>query len=324
MSRDSRRTRLLLALLLLTSISFITIDYRGGDSSPLNGLRSLAAAVFGPIEKAASAIATPVGDAVDSVTSLGDGKAETARLGKENQELRRQLRTSELARNRAAELDKLLRSAGAGRYRVVPAQVIAIGAAQSFSWTVTIDAGSGDGIKPDMTVINGDGLVGRVKTVGPSTATVLLAIDPESAVGVRLEKSMEVGISKGEGNRDLNLQLLDGQSTVVKGDRLVTFGSRGARPYVPGVPVGEVVKVQSTFGTLTRTATVRPFVDFTALDLVAVVVQPPRTDPRDAVLPPKPAPTPTPTVTVTVTPKPTTKSSSAGRSTPGPPSTAGR
>src|SRR4051794_20310405 len=109
MSRDSRRTRLLLALLLLTSISFITIDYRGGDSSPLNGLRSLAAAVFGPIEKAASAIATPVGDAVDSVTSLGDGKAEAVRLGKENQELRRQLRTSELARNRAAELDKLLR-----------------------------------------------------------------------------------------------------------------------------------------------------------------------------------------------------------------------
>ncbi|MGH8937891.1 MAG: rod shape-determining protein MreC, partial [Actinomycetes bacterium] len=43
-----------------------------------------------------------------------------------------------------------------------------------------------------------------------------------------------------------------------------------------------------------------------ALDLVGVVVQPPRTDPRDAVLPPRPRPgaTPTPTVTVTVTPEP--------------------
>lgn len=307
MNRDTRRTRVLLALLLLTSISLITIDYRGGDNSPLNGLRSVAAAVFGPIEKAASAIADPVASAVESVGSLGDGKDQAARLGKENQALRQQLRTSDLARKRAAELDKLLRTAGAGQYRVVPAQVIAIGSSQSFTWTVTIDAGSSDGIKPDMTVINGDGLVGRVKTVGPTASTVLLAIDPDSAVGVRLERTMEVGISSGQGDRNLNLQLLDGQSSVSKGDRLVTFGSRGARPYVPGVPVGEVVRVESTPGTLTRTATVRPFVDFTALDLVGVVVQPPRTDPRDAVLPPRPTATPVPTVTVTVTPPPVTK-----------------
>lgn len=304
MNRDTRRTRVLLALLLLTSISLITIDYRGGDNSPLNGLRSLAAAVFGPVEKAAAAIADPVSNAVDSVGSLGDGKAEAARLGKENQTLRQQLRTSELARNRAAELDKLLRTAGAGQYKVVPAQVIAIGSAQSFTWTVTIDAGSGDGVKSDMTVINGDGLVGRVKTVGPTTSTVLLAIDPDSAVGVRLERSMEVGISSGEGHANLSLQMLDGQSSVSQGDRLVTFGSRGATPYVPGVPVGEVVSVARTPGTLTRTAKVKPFVDFTALDLVAVVVQPPRADPRDAVLPPRPSATPLPTVTVTVTPPP--------------------
>ena len=129
----------------------------------------------------------------------------------------------------------------------MPAQVIAIGAAQSFSWTVTIDAGTRDGVRRDMTVLNGDGLVGRVKTVGPSTATVLLAIDPESSVGVRLEGSMEVGFTTGQGLADgsaLGLQLLDGQSTVVRGDRLVTFGSQGSTPYVPGVPVGEVLSVQ--------------------------------------------------------------------------------
>ena len=82
---------------------------------------------------------------------------------------------------------------------MLPAQVIAIGSAQTFSWTVTIDAGSSDGIRPDMTVINGDGLVGRVKTVGPTTSTVLLAVDPESSVGVRLEGSMEVGFTTGQG-----------------------------------------------------------------------------------------------------------------------------
>ena len=308
MNRDTRRTRTLLFLLLLTSITLIAVDHRGGDQSPLRGLRSFAAAVFGPVEKAASSIAGPVSRAVDGVGSLGQGKDQAAELGKENEDLRRQLRSSELARNRAAELDDLLHLAGAGGYGVVPAQVIAIGAAQTFSWTVTIDAGRSDGIRPDMTVINGDGLVGRVKTVGPVTATVLLIIDPESAVGIRLEKSMEVGVASGQGgdqDGELGLQLLDAQSTVAKGDRLVSFGSRGASPYVPGVPVGEVVQVRRSLGTLTRTATVRPYVDFTTLDLVGVVVEPPRKNPRDAVLPPRPAtPAPAPTVTVTVTAKP--------------------
>jgi rod shape-determining protein MreC len=49
---------------------------------------------------------------------------------------------------------------------------------------------------------------------------------------------------------------------------------------------------------------VSPYVDFTSLDLVGIVVEPPRADPRDAVLPPRPASTSAPTVTVTVTPKP--------------------
>jgi rod shape-determining protein MreC len=305
MNRDTRRTRLLLALLLVTSIALITVDYRGGDSSPLERLRSLAASVFGPVEEAASTIASPIGGAVDDLGHLGGGQDRVKELTRENQQLRQRLRTSELDRNRAAELDRLLRVAGAGRYRVVPAQVIAIGAAQSFSWTVTIDAGTRDGVEPDMTVLNGDGLVGRVKTVGPSTATVLLAVDPESSVGVRLESTMEVGFTTGHGaHHDLDLQLLDGQSTVERGDRLVTFGSQGDMPYVPGVPVGSVVSVTGTPGSQTRSATVSPYVDFTSLDLVGVVVQPPRADPRDAVLPPRPASTPTPTVTVTVTPKP--------------------
>ena len=304
---DTRRTRVLLALLLVTSVSLITIDYRGGEDSPLDGVRSAAATVFGPVERVAAAIAAPVSDAVDGVSGLGGGGADADRLAEQNKALRSRLRTSALDRSRAQELDDLLKIAGAGRYRIVPARVIAIGAAQTFSWTVTLDAGSKDGIRPDMTVLDGDGLVGRVKTVGPSTSTVLLAVDPESSIGVRLEGSMEVGFTTGQGVRDrgdLDLRLLDGQSSVAPGDRLVTFGSQGDTPYVPGVPVGRVVTVSGSPGSQTRTAVVAPYVDFTSLDLVGVVVEPPRKDPRDSVLPPKPAATPTPTVTVTVTATP--------------------
>ena len=87
-----------------------------------------------------------------------------------------------------------------------------------------------------------------------------------------------------------------------KGERLFTFGSQADKPFVPGVPVGVVSRVDPSGGNLTRTLYVAPYVGFSKLDIVGVVVQAPEKDPRDTVLPAKPKPTPTPTVTVTVTP----------------------
>jgi rod shape-determining protein MreC len=245
----------------------------------------------------------PVRGALSALTGIGSDQDRIDRLTKENAQLRQQVRTGDLARSRAAELDKLLKTASLGQYKVVPAQVVAIGPAQGFAWTVTIDAGSRDGIKADETVLSGDGLVGRVKSVGPFTATVLLAIDEESAVGARLEGNLEVGIVSGRARGLMDLALLDPQAKVAAGDRVVTYGSRASNPFVPGVPIGEVVSVRAASG-LTRDATVRPYVDFTALDLVGVVVVPPRRDPRDAVLPAPATPRPTPRVTVTVTAPP--------------------
>jgi len=289
MNRDTRRTRIVLALLLLTSFTLVTVDYRGGDDSPLAGLRGMAAAVFGPVQRAAAAVVRPVSNTLGDIGQLGEHGARIEELQRDNDDLRRQLRTSELARNRAAELDELLHVAGAGRYRIVPAQVVAVGPAQGLSWTVALDAGSRDGIRAGMTVLNGDGLVGRVTSVGPLTATVLLMVDPTSAVGVRLEGSMELGTLGGQGSGPLELELYDAQVSMSPGDRIVTFGST----FVPGVPVGEIVAVERTLGALTRAATVRPYVDFTALDLVGVVVEPPRRNPRDALLPPRPSPSAT-------------------------------
>jgi rod shape-determining protein MreC len=47
-------------------------------------------------------------------------------------------------------------------------------------------------------------------------------------------------------------------------------------------------------------ALVRPYVDFSSLGVVGVVVVAPRVNPRNSVLPPAPRVKPTPTVTVTV------------------------
>ena len=156
-----------------------------------------------------------------------------------------------------------------------------------------------DGVRADQTVLNEAGLVGRVIQAGPDTSTVLLATDASSAVGCRLEGSQEIGVVRGTGKSlsaqgGLQVELLDANAALQAGQRIVTLGSVGGHPYVPGVPIGVVSQVESTPGALTRMAIVRPFVQFTALDVVGVVVVAPRHNPRDSVLPPTPSPSPSP------------------------------
>jgi rod shape-determining protein MreC len=311
---DTRRTRTVLGVLLLVAIALITIDYRGGDNSPLRGLRGIGSAIFGPIENVAAAVVHPIGDTIGALVDAPGAQRRADRLEKENQRLREQVRAAQLDGDRAGQLDRLLGAAGLGGYKVVAARVISAG--QGFEDTVTIDVGSTSGVRPDMTVMTGDGLVGRVTRVGPSTATVLLATDAASSVGGRLEDSKEIGIVQGMGarrisgnNTPLGFQLLDSNAVLRPGQRIVTFGSQGERPYVPGVPIGMIQRVEQTPGSLTRTAFVTPFAHFSRLDVVGVVVAPPKTDPHDAVLPPKPTPppsTPSPTPTATSTKTPTT------------------
>ncbi|MFG2883417.1 rod shape-determining protein MreC [Streptomyces sp. NPDC048297] len=300
--RDTKESRLLLVLLVAIAFALITVDIRGGRNSPVDGARQAAAAVFGPVEDGLSSAVNPVGDAVSAVRDSGSRHDRLAVLEKENAALKAKLGSDDRNRSRLTQLDKMLKIAGEGQYGIKGAQVIAIGAAQGFSWTITVDVGANDGIKRDMTVLNGDGLVGRVTTVGPDTSTVLLANDPDFTVGTRMEGSDELGFASGQGDRPLRVELLNGKAEVKKGDRLVTFGSEADRPFVPGVPVGVVSRIDPSGGGLTRTLYVTPYVGYTKLDIVGVVVQGPKKDPRDEVLPTKPKPVPTPTVTVTVTP----------------------
>jgi rod shape-determining protein MreC len=296
--RDTRRTRTILGILLLTSLTLVVLSLRGGA----DGARDGAGGFFGPVENAAAAVVRPVRDFVSSISSLGSKDQQIADLQKENDELKAQADKEQYTRNRAQELDDLLKLSGAGQYTVVPAQVIAIGPAQGFAWTVTLDAGSRDGVKVDQNVVTGRGLVGRVVSVTSSTATVVLLVDATSTVGARVESSMEVGFLNGTGDsRALELQLLDPFAQVAVGTRLVSYHVRGGA-YVPGIPLGTITEVSGTPGQLTRVATVEPFVDVTSLDLVGVVVTAPRTDPRDSVLGPKPSATPAPSASASPSP----------------------
>jgi len=278
-----------LATLIVASLTFVILDLRGGDG-PLSSARAAVSAVIGAIQKGVSTVASPLTDIGGSTSTWRNQSAQIAELRAENSRLTEELRSTLGDRARARALDDLLRVASVGRYRVTPAEVISVGPAQDFAWTIGIDAGSLDGIEKDMTVINGEGLVGRVLKVNPTTSTIVLLVDVSSAVGGRVATTEEIGIVSGTGRQDsLDFQLLDPLAELVIGDALVTFGSRGGRPYAPGIPIGEVVDITGTAGQLARIATVRPFVDVSQLSVVGVIVRSPREDPRDSVLPPRPS-----------------------------------
>lgn len=281
----SRRTRILLGVLVVASLTFVILDLRGGEG-PFASVRNAGANVLGGLERVAATVFSPITGAGSWWSTMRDQAGQIETLTRENESLRGQLQTLESDRSRAAALDGLLKVAGVGQYRFVPAEVIAIGPAQDFSWTVTIDAGRNDGIEPDMSVINGAGLVGRVLKTTADTSTVVLLVDQGSAVGGRIAGTGEIGIVSGTGRQDeLEFELLDPLADVRVGDALVTFGSKGGRPYAPGLPIGEVVEVRGTGGQLTRIARVRPYADMSRISVVGVVTKPPRTDPRDSVLP---------------------------------------
>lgn len=293
---DSRRTRLVLAALLVAALALITFDARGGRG-PIGALRSFGGTVFGGAQNVVGAVTRPVTSLFSDVSSGPATQAKITALQAEVIRLRVELSQARLSKAQSAQLRQLLALAGRGRYRIVPANVIAT--APGFADAVTIDAGRADGIRPNETVLNGSGLVGTVTSAAADTATVLLTTDATATVGVQLAGTGQVGAVTGTGRGRpggpmLRLQVFDASAVLQVGQQLVTFGSVHGQPYVPGVPVGAITQVLASGNALTRAALVRPYASPDALGVVGVVVVPPRVNPRFSVLPPRPAASPAP------------------------------
>lgn len=297
------RGRLLLIGLIVTALFLVTLDLRG--VSVINGVRNATQSALSPFQKAGSWTISPFRNFFSDVTNLGRTRNKIEKLTSENERLRLALQSRKNADAELKQLESVLDLAGTAQYKVVSAKVISQGSSTSFTNTITIDAGSKSGIRPNMTVISGFGLVGLVKVVYSNSALIELASDPSFKVGARIAGSQQIGILSGQGSRKALLQLLDNTTTVKVGDVILARGSTGGRPFVPGVPIGEVTAVDNSASAVTQTADVKFYVNFSTLAVVSVVLKSPEIDPRDSLVPAKPVPTPLPTVTVTVTPSPT-------------------
>jgi rod shape-determining protein MreC len=296
--RDTRRTRVVLVVLLMAALALIAVNYSDGSNSALRDVRNAGSSVFGGAEHAAKS--------VTGLFTSSDSSKQVSSLQQQVLQLRAELSAAQISKSDYAQLRKMLLLAGAGRYRVVAASVIAAG--QGYQQTVTLDVGTKDGVRAQDTVLNGEGLVGDVTSVSASNCTVLLASDSSAVVGVALAPTGQLGWVSGPGQADgvsglMHLQMLSSAAVLKPGDQLVTSASVHDKPYVPGVPVGVVARLIVTNGSLTAAALVRPYVNFGALGVVGVVIVPPSHNPRFAALPPLPHPGPTVTVTVTARPR---------------------
>jgi rod shape-determining protein MreC len=300
------RGRLLLIGLIVTSLFLITLDLRG--IKVIESVRTAAQTAITPVQKAGSWTVSPFRNFLSDVTHLGRTRNQIEKLKADNEALRQALLNRKVADAELKQLKNVLNLAGRGGFKVVSAKVISQGASTSFTQTITIDAGLKSGVHTNMTVISGFGLVGVVKVAYANSAVVQLASDPSFRVGARIAGSQQIGILSGQGTRKGVLQLLDNTTEIKVGDAILARGSNNGRPFVPGVPIGEVTAVDNSAGAVTQTADVKFYSNFATLGVVSVVVSAPSSDPRDSLVPAKPQPTPIPTVTVTATPSPSPSS----------------
>jgi len=292
------RSRLLLVLLLVSSLFLITLDLRGVNLA--SSVRSGIATAFSPLESIASKIFSPIGNFTSDLKNFNQSKKKIEQLTKENDLLKSTQILDEDTVGQLSQLRNVLDLAGRGGYKVVAAKVINRGSSATFKQTITIDAGKSSGVDINMTVISDSGLVGVVKSVTSNSAIVLLMSDPTFKIGVRIAGTQSIGVVSGQGGSTYLLQLLDATGEIKKGDVLVARGSQNGKPFVPGVPVGTVTTVQSNASSITQNADVIGVSNLERIGVVAVVTSSPKNDPRDSLVP-----KPRPTVTILVTPSPT-------------------
>ena len=266
MRRLTRRQRTAAIVLAAIALCFITLDLGGGG---LRGAHSGVRGTLGALYRGTDSVLGPVRRWLEGLPTAGTNQDRIDALEHENAVLRGRLAHMQSDQRTGQALTALQRAATGLNDTVLPARVIGFGPGEGFDWTVTIDAGRRDGVRPGQSVTDGADLVGRVLHADSSTAIVLLASDPGSGVGARDERTGEIGTVTGSGTAGLIFTPLSPHAQIAAGDQLMT-GPSSASSYVAGLTIGAVRAVRtSADGSVL--ATVSPAASPTTLDVVGVI-----------------------------------------------------
>jgi rod shape-determining protein MreC len=241
--------------------------------------------VLAPIQEGANRALKPFRDLFGWFGDTLDAKEERDRLKAERDALRREVARLEVERRELSELEGLQEqntAGGLGRLEPVTARVIARSPSAWYQ-TFQINKGSSDGVKVDQPVVNGEGLVGKVKSVSDGNAVVMLLTDPEFGVSGETLRSHEPGsVGPAEGAPgDLRFELVPNAKDVRTGELIVTAGTSTsgreahlASLYPRAIPIGKVRRIETGEGELDRVIHVSPVADLRRLDIVEVLTEP--------------------------------------------------
>jgi rod shape-determining protein MreC len=273
--KQVRRRRAVLALLIVGSFVMLTLTYQGSL-----GLQRGVSTIFSPIQSVSDRALKPARDLVDWFDKTFDARGENSRLKSQLVVARRKAVAGEEALQENLQLRKLVTLDGSpamasSAYEPVTGRVIARSPTVWRS-SVTIDLGSGDGVRVDDPVVSGDGLIGRIASVEPGSSQVMLLTDHASAISAKVVPAGVQGVVKPEvGNpEELILDFIDSTRKVHGGEDVVTAGWRAqglASLFPPGLPLGEVTKASIVEQEANEQVDVRPFADLRNLDLVQVL-----------------------------------------------------
>lgn len=256
-------------VLLVVSLVMFTASVREGDSGGVfSTTRGIWMTITTPIRWVGGALTAPfegLGNVIDNLTAdqerLSDLKAENERLVARNAEL-------EEAEQTAHRLESLLGLQSLYNLQSTAARIIS-GSTDSWSSTVTIDKGSSAGLAVGMPVTDSNGAIGQIVKCGSMSSTVRLITDENSAVSAMIQSSRAQGVLRGSVDGTLHLTLVRTDQMVEVGDTVVTSGLGGVFP--KGLPVGKVLSVERTSGSLYYEIEVEPLSSTEGFEEVLVI-----------------------------------------------------
>jgi rod shape-determining protein MreC len=287
--KQIRRRRAVLALLVVVSLILLT-DYFGESSnSPLHSVQRGIATVLSPVQEGASVVLSPVRDVAGWFSSTFRAKSQLASVTAQNHKLTRevaQLNYEGSQYKKLAGLLKLDQSLNLKSYGLEPANVIAKDPSLWYE-TITVDKGSGDGVRQWDPVVGPGGLVGDVSEVTSDTSIVSLLTSPDFAVGAEVENNTDsAGLIQPEAGNPTTLQLINLPTTAQIGPTqtmVVTSGFKDpGEPaihsvYPPGLPIGTISSENPQISVSTnQPLQVTPLADLQDLSAVQILTHPGR------------------------------------------------
>lgn len=281
--KQVRRRRIVLVLLVLCSLILLTAYFGASPSSPLHSVQQGIAEVMSPIEDGASKVLSPVRDVFGWLSTTIHAKARNKELEYDKATLTRELDAALYAIAQNKELKAELHldtNTSISQYGLVNGEVIADDPSVWYQ-TITVGAGSDQGVHLYDPVVGEGGLVGDVTGVGANYAVVSEFSSPKFAVGATVLDGSDPGsgvLQPAVGNpTSLQLNFLPQNSVVNPGEAVITSGfSDTADPqitscYPPAIPIGSVASATYDAQTNSEQVDVTPEVDLRQLTVVQIL-----------------------------------------------------